>query len=54
MKSKASFLSALKVKYPIIQAPVLGVSMPEMAAIVSNKGVLVYAKDGYVVNTSIF
>src|ERR1044071_6583857 len=28
----------LQIKYPIIQAPMLGVSTPEMAAVVSNEG----------------
>jgi nitronate monooxygenase len=33
-----NFTDRLKISYPIIQAPMLGVSTPEMAAAVSNKG----------------
>lgn len=38
MAFKDAFLALLKIKYPIIQAPMLGVSTPEMAAVVANEG----------------
>ncbi|HEX8060277.1 MAG TPA: nitronate monooxygenase [Cyclobacteriaceae bacterium] len=38
MKLSNAFTDRLQIKYPIIQAPMLGVSTPEMAAAVSNEG----------------
>ncbi len=38
MTRKNIVADILKVEYPIIQAPMLGVSTPEMAAAVSNQG----------------
>jgi len=38
MKFSNAFTEGLQIKYPIIQAPMPGVSTPEMAAVVSNEG----------------
>lgn len=38
MINQKNFTDLLKIKYPIIQAPMLGVSTPEMAAAVANEG----------------
>ncbi|MEJ0034331.1 MAG: nitronate monooxygenase [Bacteroidota bacterium] len=38
MKLSNAFTEHLQIKYPIIQAPMLGVSTPEMAAAISNEG----------------
>ena len=37
LTSSNDLTEKLKIEYPIIQAPMLGVSTPEMAAIVSNQ-----------------
>jgi nitronate monooxygenase len=38
MKLSNTFTDLLQIKYPIIQAPMLGISTPQMAAAVSNEG----------------
>jgi nitronate monooxygenase len=38
MKLQNEFTDRLQIKYPVIQAPMLGLSTPEMAAAVSNEG----------------
>src|SRR5437762_6552267 len=38
MKWQNELTEILKIKYPIIQAPMLGVTSPEMVAAISNQG----------------
>jgi nitronate monooxygenase len=38
MTNRKAITDILKIKHPIVQAPMLGVSTPEMAAVVSNEG----------------
>src|SRR5215210_5625946 len=38
MKWENEFTQALRLKYPIVQAPMLGVTTPEMVAAISNVG----------------
>src|SRR5215210_1505392 len=38
MKWENEFTQALRLKYPIVQAPMLGVTTPEMVAVISNLG----------------